>query len=106
MRKNVEEISDKVVPVRTYIAVWIAVMVLALATIWAATLELGPFHTVVALGIAIAKAVLIILYFMHMRYSTGMTRLVFVAGLLWLGILLVGTMDDFVTRGWLPVPGK
>ena len=43
---------------------------------------------------------------MHLRYSSGLTRLAVLAGILWLGILIVGAMDDYLTRGWLPVPGK
>lgn len=91
---------------KTYFAVCVALLALTAVTVGASFLELGPLHTVVALAIAVAKAVLIILYFMHMRYSSGLTRLVLLAGLLWLGILIVGTLDDYMTRSWLGVPGK
>jgi hypothetical protein len=49
---------------------------------------------------------LIGLYFMHLRFSPSMTRLAALAGLFWLTILLTGTLDDVVTRGWLPIPGR
>jgi cytochrome c oxidase subunit 4 len=61
---------------------------------------------VIALAIAGAKAFVIILYFMHVRWGSGLTRLTVLGGLLWLGILVMGAMDDYLTRAWLPLPGK
>ncbi len=90
----------------TYLLVCAALLVLTFATYEAAFLNLGVWQTVVALGIAAVKAILIVLYFMHARYSTGITRVVIAGGLLWLGILMVGTLDDVITRGWPGVPGK
>jgi hypothetical protein len=58
------------------------------------------------LGIAATKALLIAVVFMHLRHGTATSGLAAVAGLLWLSILLAGTLDDVITRGWLPVPGK
>ncbi len=97
---------EHVTPVRTYILVCGALLVLTLATYIAAFVNLGPFNTLVALGIAAIKAILIALFFMHARYSTGITRIVIFAGLVWLVILISGTMNDFITRGWLGIPGK
>ena len=71
-----------------------------------ASVDLGPFSIVVALGIACVKMVLVALFFMHIRHSNKLTKLVVVGGLLWLGILLLLTMTDFATRGILGVPGK
>jgi cytochrome c oxidase subunit 4 len=68
--------------------------------------NLHGWNTVVGLGIAALKALLIALFFMHLRMSGGLTRLVGVAALLWLAILIAGTLDDLLTRGWLGVPGK
>jgi caa(3)-type oxidase subunit IV len=62
-------------------------------------------HIAAALAFAIAKASLIVLFFMHARYSGPITRLVMVVAIVWLAILVLGTMDDFLTRGWLGVPG-
>ncbi len=98
--------TEKITPVRTYVLVGIVLLILAFATYEAAFINLGPWHTVVALAIAVAKAVLIALFFMHARYSTGITRVVMAGGILWLGILIVGTLDDVITRGWLGIPGK
>ncbi len=98
--------TEQLTPVRTYVVVCVALLVFTLLTYTAAFVRMGPWNTVVALAIAAAKAILIILFFMHARFSTGVMRIVMVGGLLWLGILLIGTMDDFITRGWLSVPGK
>ena len=91
---------------RTYVLVALALLILTGITIGVALLPLGAWHTPLALGIAALKAVLIGLYFMHLRFSTPTTRLVALAGLFWLAIMLGGTLDDVVTRGWLPIPGK
>ncbi len=90
----------------TYLVVCLALLVLTFATYEAAFMNLGPWHTIVALGIAAVKAILIALFFMHARYSTGITRVVIAGGLLWLGILIIGTLDDVLTRGWAGIPGK
>ena len=98
--------TEKITPVRTYILICGALLVLTLLTYGAALVKMGPLQTPVALGIAACKAILILLFFMHARYSTGIMRVVIVGGLFWLGILIVGTMDDVITRGWLGIPGK
>ncbi len=90
----------------TYLVVCLALLLLTFATYEAAFINLGPWHTIVALGIAAVKAILIALFFMHARYSTGITRVVIAGGLLWLGILIIGTLDDVLTRGWPGIPGK
>lgn len=73
-------------------------------TVLAAFADLDKlFHganTVVALTIAVAKATLVVLYFMHVRYSTRLIWVVVVAGFFWLGILFVLTMSDYLSRGW------
>jgi cytochrome c oxidase subunit 4 len=97
---------EPITPTKTYVLVFAVLMALTALTVGASLIDLGPFSTAIALAIAAAKATLIILFFMHARFSSGLTRLVIAAGLLWLGILIVGTMDDMLTRGWLPVPGK
>ncbi len=98
--------TEPITPKLTYMVIGVILLGLTLATYLVAFINLGPWNTVIALGIASVKAVLIILFFMHARYSRGMTRVAIGAGLLWLGILLVGTIDDMISRGWLGVPGK
>ncbi len=63
----------------------------------------GPWSAVLALGIATLKALLIVLFFMHARYSPGLTWLVIMAAVALLALLILGTMDDFLTRSWLSV---
>ena len=85
-----------------------ALLVLTAATVFVANFDLGWANDVVALGIAVTKALLVLWFFMHLRYSTRMTLLTAVAGFFWLGILLVLTLSDYLTRGsdLLPVLGK
>jgi cytochrome c oxidase subunit 4 len=96
----------RTIGVRTYVVTALVLLVLTCLTIGVAFLPLGPWHTPVALGIAAVKAVLVAVYFMHLRISPPVNRLAALAGLFWLAIMLAGTLDDVVTRGWLPIPGK
>ena len=75
-----------------------ALLFLTLSTYIAAWFDLGEWNLVIALLIAAGKAALIVLYFMHARYSDGLTRIAIGAGLLWFGILFVLTMSDYVSR--------
>ena len=63
--------------------------------------DLGRLNTVAALAIAVFKAVLVVLFFMHAKYSTRLTWVVATAGVFWLGILLALTIGDYLTRGWI-----
>jgi cytochrome c oxidase subunit IV len=90
----------------TYVKILLALLVLTGITTAVSRVDLGAFSTVVALSIACVKMLLVALFFMHIRHSTKLTKLVVVGGLLWLAILLVLTMTDFATRGILGVPGK
>jgi cytochrome c oxidase subunit 4 len=92
--------------VGTYVKVLLALLVATGVTTAVARVDLGGFSVVVALAIACGKMLLVALFFMHIRHSTKLTRLVVLGGLLWLGILLLLTMTDFATRGILGVPGK
>ena len=92
--------ADHIVPKRTYYAIFAILMLCTLATVLIAFVDLGPFNTVAALTIAVFKAVLVILFFMHVKYSTRLTWAVVAGSIFWLGILLVLTMSDYLTRGW------
>ncbi len=98
--------SEHIDSVKTYALVFIGLILLTVATTAVAFVDLGPFSVVVALVIAVCKMLLVALFFMHIRHSTKLTKLVVLGGLLWLGILLALTMSDFVTRGALGVPGR
>ena len=93
--------SEHVTSPTVYLAIFLALMVLTVVTVWVAFQDLGPMNDVVALGIAVTKATLVILYFMHIRYSTPFTKLVVVSGFVWLLILIVITLSDYFTRGWI-----
>ncbi len=92
--------SEPVDTIKTYTAVWLVLLALTAGTTAVAYVDLGPFSVVVALVIAFSKMLLVALFFMHVRHSTKLTRLVVMGGLLWLAILLGLTMADIVTRGW------
>ncbi len=98
--------QSHVMPVRTSVAIFIALLVLLIATVGAAYLPLGELHFPVAMIIAAAKAVLIVLFFMHVIYSSRLTKIITVAGFLWLAIMLGLTLSDYLSRGWLNIPGK
>ena len=91
---------------RLYVTVFAALVVLTIATVAVSYVDLGPTSTVVALTIAFGKAVLVLLFFMHLKDSPSLVWLVAGAGFFWLGILIVLLMSDITTRGWLPLPGK
>ncbi len=93
--------EQHVVPVKVYIAVFLALVFFTLTTVAAAFIDMGPFNNVVMLGIAVAKASLVVLFFMHVKYSSRMIPLIAVAGVFWLLILFSITMSDYMTRGWL-----
>jgi cytochrome c oxidase subunit 4 len=92
--------------VGTYVKILLALLFLTGLTTAVAYVDLGAFSTVVALSIACIKMLLVALFFMHVRHSTKLTKLVVLGGLLWLLILLFLTMADFVTRGMIGVAGK
>jgi cytochrome c oxidase subunit 4 len=90
----------------TYVKILLVLLFLTALTTIVAYIDLKAFSTVVALTIACVKMLLVALFFMHIRHSTKLTKLVVTGGLLWLMILLMLTMTDFVTRGMIGVPGK
>lgn len=90
---------DHVVPVKIYLAVFTTLLVMTAATTLISGVDLGPWNTVVALAIAAFKASLVVLFFMHAKYSPKLTRVVIFGGLFWLAIMLLITFSDFATRG-------
>jgi cytochrome c oxidase subunit 4 len=98
--------TEHIDSLKTYTLIFAALLILTAVTSSAAYFDLEPFNIVVALAIAVVKMLLVALFFMHVRYSSRLTKVVVGGGLLWLGILLLLSMSDFVSRGWLGVPGK
>ena len=90
--------SEHIVPPKVYIGIFLSLMVLTAATVAAAYVNLGPFNIVIALAIASLKATLVVLYFMHARYSPKRTHMVIIAAVFWLAIMLALTLSDYVTR--------
>ena len=84
-----------VVPVSTYLLVFATLMVLTYVTVWVSGHDYGKLNVAIALAIAIFKATLVVLFFMHVKYSPRLTQLVIGAAFLWLGILIIGTMHDY-----------
>lgn len=93
--------SEHIVSKNTYFLIFGALMILTAITVAVAFVDLGPLNNVVALTIAVVKATLVILYFMHVRYSSRLTWVVIAGGLVWLVILFVLTGNDYLTRGWV-----
>ena len=87
---------------KVYYLVFFALLVLLAATVGVAEIELGAFNFLAAAAIATLKGLLIVLFFMHVRYSVPLTWLVAGAGFFWLGILFVLTLSDYFTRGVTP----
>src|SRR6266498_328352 len=92
--------------VKLYAGIFAALIALTLLTTGVAFIDLGRLNTIVALAIAVTKALLVALFFMHIRHSTRLMKIVVGGGVFWLALLIGLTMGDFITRGWLPYPGK
>lgn len=98
--------AEHVTSVKLYVAIFAALMFLTAATVIVANFDLGWANDVVALTIAVVKALLVLIFFMHLRYSTRLTILTALAGFFWLGILIVLTLNDYFTRGDVSILGK
>jgi cytochrome c oxidase subunit 4 len=99
--------AETVVHKRTYIWVWIALICLTGLTAGISFINLGEWSTAIAMAIAVKKALLVATFFMHLLYEKQKVVWIWSAvGIIWLSILIVQTMDDYVTRGFLGVPGK
>ncbi len=90
-----------IVPVRTYVTVFVALVILTTLTALASLHNFGGWNTVIAVTIAVCKATLVALFFMHVLYSDRVVWLVALAGVFWLGILLALTLSDYWARSWL-----
>ena len=90
--------SFHITPRRTYIFVYLALLILLGGTIGVAYVDLGIWNTVAAITIAVVKALLVVLFFMHVKYSSNLTRVYVLAGFLWLALLIGLTLTDYLTR--------
>ena len=98
--------AEHIVTKKQYSLVFGALLLLTFVTTAVGMMDLGRLNVVVALVIAVIKAMLVVLFFMHIYWSTKLTRVVVVSGIAWLGLLLWLTLTDVLSRGWLGFPGK
>jgi cytochrome c oxidase subunit 4 len=95
--------EQHLVPLKYYFGVFTLLMVFTALTVFVAKFDLegywGPLNIIVALTIAVIKATAVVLIFMHVKWSSKLTHVIIIAGLFWLGILLVLTMADYLVRG-------
>ncbi len=95
-----------ITPARHYYLVFGALFILTIVTVAIARVDLGAMNTPVALLVAVTKALLVILIFMGVRWNTPLTKVTAASGFVWLIILFGITLGDYLTRGWLGVPGR
>ncbi len=98
--------SEHIVSPKIYAVIFASLMLGTSITVWAAFQNFGPFNIVIALAIATIKATLVVLYFMHARYSPKRTQLVIVCSVFWLAIMLALTLSDYNTRRRDMRPGQ
>jgi cytochrome c oxidase subunit 4 len=94
--------SGHVAPKGLYYGIFAALIFGTFLTVVVAKLDLGAFNNVAMLAIACTKASLVVLFFMHVRWSSRLTWVVAAAGIFWLLIMFSMTMQDYLTRGWVP----
>ena len=92
--------SEHLVPKPTYYAIYLILLGCTYLTWQVAVFDLGALNTVAALAIAVFKAVLVVLFFMHVKYSPRLTWLVVIGGMFWLVIFFALTLGDYLTRTW------
>jgi len=97
-------VSEHIVSPKLYILIFAALMVLTGTTYFAAQVDLNQYfaalNIIVALVIATCKAILVILFFMHAKYSSKRTKLIIISGFFWLAIMLSLTLGDYASRSW------
>ena len=96
--------STHISSLKTYLNVFGTLMGLTVLTVVVAFFDLGPLNIVVAVTIASIKAYVVILYFMHVKYSNHVIWLTIAAGFIWLVLMLGLTIADYATRDWIPYP--
>lgn len=98
--QDVHDSLNHIVPPRIYIIVGSVLLILTATTVWASFLELGVFNPIVALFIAVVKATIVVLFFMHVKYSSKLTKLTLFSGLFLFLVLIGLTLADYTTRAW------
>ena len=94
--------SEHIVPVRVYVTIFLVLLVGTALTVMAAFYDFPwRLNTIVAMAIAVTKATFVVLYFMHVRYSSRLIWVIVASALFWMGIMFALTFSDYLTRGWL-----
>jgi cytochrome c oxidase subunit 4 len=96
--------SEHIISVKTNLLVFAGLIALLIATVVAGQFDLGVLSIVIAMTIAAVKALLIILYFMHVRFSSRLAWVFAASGFVWLAILLSFVLSDYISRGWFGLP--
>src|SRR5262245_1348206 len=92
--------SEHIVPTRIYYTIFGILILCTYLTVQIAFFDLGRLNAIAALTIAVFKATLVVLFFMHVKYSTRLTWVVVLASIFWLGLLFALTLGDYLTRAW------
>jgi cytochrome c oxidase subunit 4 len=92
--------AEHLVTKSVYYAVFTTLIALTGITVAVSYIDLGPINSVAAIFIACLKAMIVVLYFMHVKFGTRLVKLTVIAGLYWMGILMTLTLSDYLTRGW------
>lgn len=98
--------GEHITPIRNYVAVLVALLLLLALTTWLGFVDLGKFlpgmwwNVGFAIAIALLKALLVLMFFMHVKYQSRLTWLFAAAGFIWLSILIGLSMNDYMTRNW------
>ena len=98
--QDVHDTLNHIVSPRIYITVGTALLILTAATAGISYIDLGVFNAVVALAIAVTKASIVVLFFMHVKYSSRLTKLTVFSGLFMFSVLIALTLSDYMTRAW------
>ena len=99
-----DEHRQHVISIGIYVGIWAILMVLTAVTVFVSFIELHDWNIVLALTIATIKGTLVVLFFMHLFYSSKLTKVTVIASLFFLFLLLSLSMTDYLTRGWLTNP--
>ena len=92
--------AEHIVPRKTYFSVFAALLVLTALTVIVANIQLGKMNDIVAMSVAVTKMMLVLLFFMHVRYSSRLIWVIVASMFFWLLILLSLTLTDYTSRGW------
>ena len=99
-----EEHRQHVIPIGIYVGIWATLMFLTALTVFVSFIELHDWNIVLALVIATIKGTLVVLFFMHLYYSSKLTKVTVIAAIFFLFLLLALSMTDYLTRSWLTNP--